>query len=71
MATNTLNVYLIIKGNVNFVGGDGQQVFSSQGSNSPTVNIIIDQTSFGGTFNVDTPDGLTHADSGTINVSYV
>ena len=71
MAKNTLNIYLIIEGNVTFVGGSGQQIFSSQGSNSPTVNIIIDQTSFGGTFNAEISDGLTYAQSGTINVRYV
>ncbi len=71
VAMNTLNIHLIIEGNVSFVGGNGQQVFSSQGGNSPTVTIIIDQTSAGGTFNVETPDGLTYAQSGTINVRYV
>ena len=71
MAKNTLNIHLIIEGNVTFVGGSGQQIFSSQGSNSPTVNIIIDQTSCGGTFNAEISDGLTYAQSGTINVRYV
>ena len=71
MATNNLNIHLIIEGSVSFAGGSGQQIFSSQGSNSPTVSIIIDQTSFGGTFNADITDGLTYAQSGTINVSYV
>ena len=71
MAKNTLNIHLIIEGNVTFVGGSGQQIFSSQGSNSPTVNIIIDQTTCGGTFNAEISDGLTYAQSGTINVRYV
>ncbi len=71
VAINTLNIHLIIEGNVSFVSGEGQQVFSSQGSDSPTINIIIDETSYGGTFSADAPDGLTYSDSGTINVSYV
>ena len=70
-ATQTLNIHLIIEGNVSFVGGDGQQVFSSQGSSAPTVNIIIDQTTAGGTFNAEADDGLTYAQTGIINVSYV
>ena len=71
MARNTLNIYLIIEGNVTFRGGEDQQIFSSQGSNSPTVNIIIDQTTCGGIFNAEISDGLTYAESGTINVRYV
>ena len=70
-ATRTINIHLIIEGTVTFVGGWDQQVFSSQGSGSPTVNIIIDQTTAGGTFNAQAEDGLTYAQSGTINVSYV
>ena len=69
-ATQTVNIHLIIEGTVNFVGGSGQQIFSSQGSGAPTVNIIIDETSAGGTFNAEISDGLTYAASGTINVSY-
>ena len=69
-ATQTVNIHLIIEGEVTFVGGSGQQVFSSQGSGAPTVHIIIDQTSFGGHFNVQVSDGLTHADSGSIDVTY-
>ena len=71
VATNTLYIHLIIEGNVNFVGGQGQQIFSSQGTNSPTVSIIIDQTSLGGTFNADDSNGLTYAQSGTINVRLI
>lgn len=69
-ATQTVNIHLIIEGTVTFVGGSGQQIFSSQGSGAPTVNIIIDKTSAGGTFNAEISDGLTYAASGTINVSY-
>ena len=69
-ARNTVNITLIIEGNVTFSGGSGQQIFSSQGYNSPTVNIIIDETTAGGTFNAEVTDGLTHAETGTINVSY-
>ena len=71
VARNTLNIHLIIEGKVSFVGGSGQQVFSSQGSYSPSVTIIIDETSAGGTFDVETPDGLTYAESGSINVRYI
>ena len=71
VARNTLNVHLIIEGNVTFVGGQGQQIFSSQGNYSPTVNIIIDQTSLGGTFNAEITSGLTYAQTGTISVNYV
>ena len=71
VATNTLYIHLIIEGDVNFVGGQGQQIFSSQGTNSPTVSIIIDQTSLGGTFNADESNGLTYAQSGTINVRFI
>ena len=67
-ARNTVNIYLLIEGNVTFSGGSGQQIFSSQGSNSPTVNIIIDQTTFGGTFTANVTSGLTYAESGTIEV---
>lgn len=69
-ATNTINITLIIEGNVTFSGGSGQQIFSSQGYGGATVNIIIDQTKAGGTFNAEVTDGLTHAETGTINVSY-
>ena len=71
IATNNVNVHLIIEGTVTFVGGEDQQIFSSQGTGSPTVNIIIDQTTFGGTFNAEISDGLIYAETGTINVSYV
>ena len=69
-ATNTVNITLIIEGTVTFTGGSGQQIFSSQGWGGATVNIIIDQTTAGGTFNANISDGLTYAESGTINVSY-
>ena len=69
-AKNTVNITLIIEGSVTFAGGSGQQIFSSQGYGSPTVNIIIDQTTAGGTFNAQISDGLTYAQSGSIKVSY-
>ena len=68
-AKNKVNIYLLIEGNVTFSGGSGQQIFSSQSYDSPTVNIIIDQTK--GTFTANLTDGLTHAQTGTINVSYI
>ena len=70
-ATNTINITLIIEGNVTFAGGEDQQIFSSQGYGDATVNIIIDETTAGGTFNAQVTDGLTYAESGTINVSYI
>ncbi len=69
-ATNTINITFIIEGTVTFEGGQGQQIFSSQGSGAPAVNIIIDQTTCNGTFNAEITDGLTYAETGTINVSY-
>ncbi|MBQ7173037.1 MAG: hypothetical protein IJR88_02860 [Clostridia bacterium] len=69
-ATNTINIVLIIEGEVTFAGGEDQQIFSSQGYGSPTVNIIIDETTAGGTFHAELTDGLTYAETGTINVSY-
>jgi hypothetical protein len=71
VATNNLNIHLIIEGEVTFVGGSGQQIFSSQRSGGATVNVIIDQSTYGGTFNAEISDGLTYAQSGTINVNYV
>ena len=65
-ATNTINITFIIEGTVTFAGGQGQQIFSSQGSGAPT----IDQTTCNGTFNAEVTDGLTYAQTGTINVSY-
>ena len=70
MATNTVNIHLMIEGDVTFRGGSGQQIFSSQSTLDPTVNIIIDESTFGGMFNAELTDGLTQANSGTINVSY-
>ena len=70
-ATNTLNIHLIIEGSVRFIGGSGQQIFSSQGSGSPTVKIFIDEKTCGGKFTAEISDGLTYAETGTINVSYI
>ena len=70
-AKNSVNIYFLAEGENSFVGGDGQQVFSSQGSYSPTVNIIVDQTTYGGTLNIESDDGDTYAESGTINVQYI
>ena len=70
-ATGSVNIYLLIEGNVTFEGGSGQQIFSSQGTGSPSVNIYIDRSTFGGTFNAEVTDGLTYAQTGTINVHYV
>ncbi|MBO7390267.1 MAG: hypothetical protein J6U39_02375, partial [Clostridia bacterium] len=69
VATNTVNIHLIIEGNVTFIGGDDQQIFSSQGSGSPTVRIYIDES--GGTFTTEITNGLTYAASGTIDVQYI
>ena len=68
VATNYLNIYLLIEGEVDFVGGDGQQIFSSQGNGGASVIIIINESTYGGYFNAESPDGLTYKDSGSINI---
>ena len=73
VATNTLNVHLIVKGSAYF-SVQGQSVFSSQGGSLSTVNILIDQS--GGTF-IAEYEGSGSAlagsaeNSGEINVIYV
>ena len=70
VATQTVNIQLIIEGQVD-LSVYGQSIFSSQGNGGATVNIIINQSN--GTFN-PTYSGsgsyLSWASTGTINIIY-